>query len=102
MIAPSQGAPPLVRMQEPAEKLARQFVRSPRLPVDFYLEVGRHETYLPFSLLLETRRLRDVLEAKGYRVSYSEYDGGHNAVHWRGSIADALMDLTRTRSRITR
>ena len=74
--------------------LAAEFIRSPRLPLDFYLEVGRYETTLPFSHLLETRRLRDVLEAKGYRVTYSEFVGGHDEVCWRGSFADAIIALT--------
>ena len=74
--------------------LAVEFIRSPRLPLDFYIEVGRYETTLPFSHLLETRRLRDVLEAKGYRVTYSEFVGGHNEVCWRGSFADAIIALT--------
>ena len=74
--------------------LVTQFLQSPRLPLEFYLEVGRYETTLPFSQLLETRRFRDVLEAKGYRVTYSEFVGGHNEVCWRGSLADAIMALT--------
>jgi enterochelin esterase family protein len=65
--------------------------------LEFYLDVGRYETTLPFSHLLETRRLRDVLEAKGYRVIYSEFVGGHNEVCWRGSFADGLMSLTAER-----
>lgn len=43
---------------------------------------------------LEIRRLRDVLEANGYRVTYPEFVGGHNEVCWRGSFADAIMALT--------
>jgi enterochelin esterase-like enzyme len=74
--------------------LVAEFLQSPRLPLDFYLEVGRYETTLPFSHLLETRRLRDVLKAKGYRVIYSEFVGGHNEVCWRGSFADAIIALT--------
>jgi len=74
--------------------LVAEFVRSPSLPLEFYIEVGRYETTLPFSHLLETRRLRDVLNAKGYRVSYSEFVGGHNEVCWRGSFADSIMALT--------
>ena len=77
--------------------LASEFLHSPRLPVEFYLEVGRYETTLPFSPLMEDRRLRDVLKAKGYRVTYSEFVGGHNAVCWRGSLADGLMALTADR-----
>jgi enterochelin esterase family protein len=75
------------------------FLASPRLPVEFYLEAGRYETTLPFSPLLEARRLRDVLRAKGYRVTYSEFVGGHNEVCWRGSLADGLMALTAERKR---
>jgi enterochelin esterase family protein len=67
--------------------------------LDFYIEVGRYETTLLFSPLLETRRLRDVLEAKGYAVTYSEFVGGHNEVCWRGSFADAIMGLTAERAR---
>jgi enterochelin esterase family protein len=99
LIGPGQEtASPLWEEEDP-RLLARQFARSPRLPVKFYLEAGRYETYLPFSLLSETRRLRDVLESKGYRVTYSEFVGGHNEVCWRGSFADALMALTSSRSR---
>ena len=79
---------------EPAGMLAREFAGTAKLPLEFYLEVGRYETTLPFSHLLETRRLRDVLEAKGYRVHYSEFVGGHNEVCWRGSFADGLIALT--------
>ena len=79
---------------EASGMLVAEFVQSPRLPLEFYLEAGRYETTLPFSHLLETRRLRDVLKAKGYRVTYSEFVGGHNEVCWRGSFADAIMALT--------
>jgi enterochelin esterase family protein len=76
--------------------LARQFVQSPPLPLKFFIEVGRYETTLPFSMLLETRRLRDVLLAKGHDVAYSEFVGGHNEVCWRGSFANAIITLSRT------
>jgi enterochelin esterase-like enzyme len=82
---------------EAPRMVVSEFLRSPRLPVDFYIEVGRYETTLPFSPLMEDRRLRDVLIAKGYRVTYSEYVGGHNEVCWRGSLADGLMALTAER-----
>jgi enterochelin esterase-like enzyme len=92
--APGQESPNPVWTEEAPGMLARQFATSPRLPLEFYLEAGRYEAYLPFSLLAETRRLRDVLEAKGYRVTYAEFVGGHNEVCWRGSFADAVMALT--------
>ena len=79
--------------------LVRQFIQSQTLPLKFYIEVGRYETTFPFSPLLETRRFRDVLQAKGYGVAYSEFVGGHNEVSWRGSFANAIMALTAERRR---
>jgi enterochelin esterase family protein len=75
------------------EWLTKQFVASPRLHLSFYLEVGLLETGEEPSQLDATRRLRDVLQVKGYRVYYSEYSGGHNPVCWQGSLADGLMLL---------
>jgi enterochelin esterase family protein len=94
LTAPRQESPTPLWEGEAPGLLAVEFARSPRLPLQFYLEAGRYETTLPFSPLLETRRLRDVLEAKGYRMSYSEFVGDHNEVCWRGSFADAMMALT--------
>ncbi len=79
---------------EAPRMMVSEFLDSPLLPVEFYIEAGRYETTLPFSPLLEARRLRDVLKAKGYRVIYHEFVGGHNEVCWRGTLADALMALT--------
>jgi enterochelin esterase-like enzyme len=98
-MAAGQESPIAMWNGETPGMLASQFLQSPRLPLDFYIEVGRYETTLPFSPLLETRRLRDVLEAKEYRVTYSEFVGGHNEVCWRGSFADAIMTLTAERKR---
>jgi enterochelin esterase-like enzyme len=97
LTAPRQETPTPLWEGEASGLLAVEFVRSPRLPLEFYLEAGRYETTLPFSPLLETRRLRDVLEAKGYRVTYSEFVGDHNEVCWRGSFADGIMALTTKR-----
>jgi enterochelin esterase family protein len=97
--AAGQESPTAVWNGEAPGMLVSQFLQSPCLPLEFYIEVGRYETALPFSPLLETRRLRDVLEAKGYPVTYSEFVGGHNEVCWRGSFADAMMALTAERKR---
>jgi enterochelin esterase family protein len=71
--------------------LARQFATTPTLPLRFYLEVGRFEN--ASSMLASNRWLRDVLLAKGYPVTYQEFDGGHHYISWRGSLADGLIAL---------
>ena len=63
--------------------LTREYVEAPRRPVRFYLEAGRFEDDFGASLLVENRRFRDVLKAKGYSVRYSEFVGGHDFLGWR-------------------
>jgi enterochelin esterase family protein len=64
---------------------------SPPVPVKFYVEVGRFD-----SLLGINRELRDVLLLKGYPLTYREFDGGHDYLCWRGSLADGLIALVGT------
>jgi len=97
LTAPGEETPRALWSGESPGLLARRFVERPPLPLALYIEVGRYETTLPNSMLLETRRLRDVLQAKGYRVTYSEFVGGHNEVCWRGSFANAIKALTSAR-----
>jgi enterochelin esterase-like enzyme len=82
--------------EEPAW-LTRQIVDRPRMPLRFYLEVGRLETEQPPdggpSQLTANRHLRDVLRAKGYPVRYREYSGGHDVFNLQGTLADGLMAL---------
>ena len=73
--------------------LIRQFVTTRKLPIRFYLEAGLFENDWPDTLLAQNRRMRDVLEAKGYSVVYSEFAGGHEFLSWRGSVADGLIAL---------
>jgi enterochelin esterase-like enzyme/ketosteroid isomerase-like protein len=67
----------------------RQYSQSPKLPLHFYIEVGRYEE----KQLSTNRNMRDILKLKGYPVTYSEYDGGHDYLCWRGSVADGLIAL---------
>ena len=73
--------------------LARKFASEPLLPIRFFVSVGRLEGGSAWSGLLENRRLRDVLIAKGNQVSYWEYTGSHDALTWRDSLADGLIAL---------
>jgi enterochelin esterase family protein len=73
--------------------LIRQFVAAPKKKLRFYLTAGQFEHYLAYSVRAENRRMRDVLEAKGYPVTYVEFVGGHEALCWRGLVGDGLVAL---------
>ena len=84
------------------EWLTRQIAVSPKVPVRFYVEAGLFEdidwrasfpSFAYPSLLLSARHLRDVLQAKGYQVYYNEYNGSHEPLNWRGTLAEALIVL---------
>lgn len=79
------------------EWLTRKFVASPKLPVRFYLDVGLMErgptTDNGPDQVVVNRHMRDVPQAKGYFVHYREFNGGHEYVNWRGTLADALLAL---------
>jgi enterochelin esterase family protein len=70
-------------------QLAREIAATSKKSINFYLEAGIFE----HSILHTNRHLRDVLVAKGYRVTYREFHGGHDYLMWRGSISDGLIAL---------
>lgn len=71
--------------------LIEEFKKSPRLPIKFYMEVGRFDSAV--IMIPANRELRDVLQVKGNEVTYNEFHGGHDYVWWRGSLADGLIAL---------
>jgi enterochelin esterase family protein len=71
--------------------LIDEFKKSPQLPIKFYMEVGRFDSAV--IMIPTNRELRDVLQVKGYQVTYNEFGGGHDYVWWRGSLADGLISL---------
>ncbi len=77
--------------------LMEEFVRAPRRSTEFYLNAGTRETIaLPgfaASLLGHSRYMRDVLRAKGYRVTYAEFEGAHDYACWRATFPDGLIAL---------
>jgi enterochelin esterase family protein len=76
--------------------MVHEFIRVPRLPLRFYMEAGIYEVDLQGSgggILENSRRLRDVLQAKGYDVTYQEFAGSHDYMNWRGSFANGLLAL---------
>jgi enterochelin esterase-like enzyme len=80
--------------------LAKEFIKSPKLPLRFYLDAGTFEVDMEGgggAILEPSRHMRDVLLAKGYDVHYQENVGGHDYLSWRGSLADGLLALVGTR-----
>jgi enterochelin esterase-like enzyme len=76
--------------------VAQLFVNSPKLPLRLYLDAGSMELDRDDpdgSILVTNRHLRDVLRAKGYEVFYQEFQGAHDYLSWRGTIADGLILL---------
>lgn len=91
------------------EWMARQLLVSPKLPLRFYIEVGLGENLSPINAtnptqIMANRHLRNILQAKDYSLTYSEFNGGHDFLSWRGTLADGLIALigtnrTRTNAR---
>ncbi len=86
----------LAKEHEP-EWLIRQFVSSPRLPIQFHLDFGLMENHptkgvVP-NMVMANRHMRDVLLAKGYKIHFQEFNGGHEYINWRGTLSDELIAL---------
>jgi enterochelin esterase family protein len=93
------------------EWLKGQFAASPRLPLRFSFEAGLMEgtwwwrdlmAKLPNpppansidpTFLATNRNLRDTLQSKGYSVHYTEFNGNHGVLNWRGTLASHLIAL---------
>ncbi len=89
------AAPKPEPYQEP-NYLAKEFIKSPKLPLRFYMDAGSFEVDMSGgggAILEPSRHMRDVLLAKGYEVHYQENVGGHDYLSWRGSLADGLIAL---------
>jgi enterochelin esterase family protein len=81
-------------------RLIREVPGLPVSDVRFYLDVGQRET-MPGpggapSQLSVCRAMRDALRARGFRVDYTEYAGGHDYVNWRRTFPEAMAALTAT------
>ena len=71
--------------------LIAEAARRPSRPGTIWMEVGRFEG--AGAMVGSARHLRDVLRSKGWRVHYGEFEGGHDYLHWRGSLGDGIVAL---------
>ncbi|NUT45161.1 MAG: prolyl oligopeptidase family serine peptidase, partial [Thermoactinospora sp.] len=70
--------------------MVEQYATAGRGPLAVHLDVGSHEG----PMVGYSRRLRDVLSARGRAVSFHEFTGGHDYACWRVALADALAALS--------
>ena len=85
--------------EEPGS-LIRRMMSRPRIPLRIYMDAGLLEGnyVIPggMTLLAANRHMRDVLSLKGYRVTYREFNGGHEYQSWRETLVDGLVALLGT------
>lgn len=76
--------------------LAKEYIKSPKLPLRFWMDAGVFEVDTGGTggaILEPSRHMRDVLLAKGYEVHYRQFASGHDYLNWRGTLADGLLAL---------
>ncbi|MEU6374877.1 enterochelin esterase [Streptomyces sp. NPDC046909] len=69
--------------------LVSRLAAGERAAMTVHLDVGLHEG----SMVDHTRALHEVLSVKGHRVTYDEFNGGHDYACWHGALADGLARL---------
>jgi enterochelin esterase-like enzyme len=79
------------------EWLTRQLEREEPVAARFFVAPGLFETTSnsrsSISILLSSRHLRDVLQARGYSVVYREVAGGHDPLNWEVSLPEGIERL---------
>jgi enterochelin esterase-like enzyme len=79
------------------EFLASQYAQTAKLPLHFFIEAGSLEDIAKDgpSLLAANRHFVEVLRKKNYEVVYEEVGGTHEPVHWRDTLPDGLVSLSK-------
>jgi enterochelin esterase family protein len=71
--------------------LIDEYERAPKQPLRIWQEIGLMEG--AEEMIEPNRRMKAVLEAKGYDLIYRETAGGHDHAVWRGTIGAALTTI---------
>jgi enterochelin esterase family protein len=85
------SAPGAANLSEPW--MAAQYAAAGTRQVRFFLSVGRYEPGPQHEGLINNRRMRDALRARGYELKYEEVEGEHDPINWRLTLPDGLMIL---------
>ncbi len=80
-------------------KMIKLISENPKKPIKLFVDSGTYEhevgsSFLPADerdFIGANRRLKKVLEAKGYNFVYSEYHEGHTWGNWRRHLIDSLI-----------
>ena len=70
--------------------LTQRIAESPRQPIRLFLAAGALESRCPYPYLAASRRLSEVLRARGYELRWNEYVGGHDVENWLAQMPAAL------------
>ena len=71
------------------EWLTKQYLKSKKLDLKFYLNVGNLET----NAIKPVHNFQKMLQKKGYTHFYEEYPGGHEYIAWRTYLPEGLIYL---------
>jgi len=87
----------LAACQSPAfrwedDAIIKLIARGSKKPIRFYIDTGTIRDAQEGA-----RRMKSVLEQKGYELFYAEYPESHNWVNWRARLADILEYFWGTR-----
>ena len=92
-----------------AAAISRLYIAAPKFPIRFFIDVGLYEqnngdlpadeAALTESMVVGNRHFRDVLEAKGYDVTYVEVGAAHNNLHFRSTLTMGLLTLLGTQAK---
>jgi enterochelin esterase family protein len=99
--APEQNGESFWNWEAPPEGewIIRQYANCEKLPLRFHLDDGlledQRDSPTP-TILQANRHMRDVLQAKGYWLHYSEFCGGHQYINFRETLAEGLIALLGT------
>ena len=69
--------------------LTEQYLKTKKLPLEFYINVGSLETRTKY----QVKYFHEMLVKKGYKFHFKEFRGGHEYLAWREELPNGLIYL---------